>query len=285
MNAPRRLVALFCCAVAAAFLLVVADARRAVAQEGARAAQEAEPWWCVMRGKPCDLVDHAAAGNCPQCGMALQSRSAVIALQAAQAAKQKTVGVVLYPGFELLDACGPLEMWGNVAELRLVTVSQRSGRVNSIQGVALVADHSFADCPELDLLMVPGGMGTLKELENEAFLAFLRERSERAELTTSVCSGSALLAKAGLLDGRKATSNKLWFDLAVKQSGAVEWVYEARWVDDGEFVTSSGVSAGMDMALHVIERLYGKARAEQVAAWTEYQWHRDPSVDPFAKKR
>ena len=99
----------------------------------------------------------------------------------------------------------------------------------------------------------------------------------------SVCSGSAILARAGLLDGLRATSNKQFFDLARAQSAAVDWVEAARWVDAGRFVTSSGVSAGTDMALAVIARLQGQDVAEQVAAIAEYQWHRDADVDPFVR--
>jgi transcriptional regulator GlxA family with amidase domain len=98
----------------------------------------------------------------------------------------------------------------------------------------------------------------------------------------SVCSGSALLAKAGLLDGRRATSNKQYFQIAQSAGPKVEWIRKARWVDDGNRVTSSGVSAGIDMALHVIERLYGTKTAENMAKLTEYQWHRDADNDPFA---
>ena len=99
----------------------------------------------------------------------------------------------------------------------------------------------------------------------------------------SVCTGSALLAKAGLLDGLRATSNKQFFGLAASQSEKVEWVEAARWVDAGRFVTSSGVSAGMDMAIAVIERLFGTERAEAICALTEYTRHGDASSDPFAK--
>jgi transcriptional regulator GlxA family with amidase domain len=112
-------------------------------------------------------------------------------------------------------------------------------------------------------------------------LQFLRERAPRAEVTMSVCTGSALLARAGLLDGVPATSNKMFFSLASKQSDAVEWREAARWVDAGRFVTSSGVSAGTDMALAVIERLFGAETAESVCRFTEYQWHRDADDDPF----
>ena len=130
---------------------------------------------------------------------------------------------------------------------------------------------------------MPGGIGTLAELANERLLTFLRDASQTAQVTMSVCSGSAILAKAGLLDGRRATTNKQFFNLATSQSDKVEWVEEARWVDAGSFVTSSGVSAGIDMALAVIERLFDSQRAEQIAVRTEYEWHRDPSWDPFVK--
>jgi transcriptional regulator GlxA family with amidase domain len=99
----------------------------------------------------------------------------------------------------------------------------------------------------------------------------------------SVCSGSAILARAGLLDGRRATSNKQFFELARSQSAKVDWVTEARWVEDGPFATSSGVSAGTDMALGLIARLYGRERAQQIADLTEYEWQSDPTRDPFVK--
>ncbi len=99
----------------------------------------------------------------------------------------------------------------------------------------------------------------------------------------SVCSGSALLAKAGVLDGLRATSNKQFFAFAQSQSDKVRWIEEARWVEDGAFATSSGVSAGTDMALGIIARLYGRERADEIAARTEYEWQSDPARDPFVK--
>jgi len=196
----------------------------------------------------------------------------------------RTLGVVLYPGFELLDVCGPVEMFGNVGKpLKVITVAQKAGDVKCTQGPAMKAEYGFDDCPPLDLLLVPGGFGTIRELNNEKLLSWLRERAAKAEIVTSVCSGSAILAKAGLLDGRRATSNKVYFQMAVSSGPKVEWIKKARWVDDGDRVTSSGVSAGTDMALHVIERLYGEQIAQKIADGTEYQWHRDADDDPFAK--
>ena len=196
----------------------------------------------------------------------------------------RKLGAVLYPQFELLDLYGPLEMFGSVGpEIEIVTVAQEAGPVASAQGPETVATHGFADCPALDLILLPGGIGTLAELQNEAMLDFLRTRAPQAEVTMSVCSGSALLAKAGLLDGRRATSNKVFFSLASDQSEKVDWVTEARWVEDGPFVTSSGVSAGTDMSLAVIANLFGRERAEKITVITEYEWSTDPTRDPFAQ--
>jgi len=196
----------------------------------------------------------------------------------------RTLGAILYERFELLDLFGPLEMFGGLGpELRIVTVAEREGPVASSQGPKTLAEHDFGDCPALDLILLPGGFGTVEQLGNEVLHAFLRQRSARAEVTMSVCSGSAILARAGLLDGRRATSNKQFFDLARGQSAKVDWVTEARWVEDGPFATSSGVSAGTDMALGVIARLYGKERAQAIADLTEYEWQSDPTRDPFVR--
>jgi putative intracellular protease/amidase len=194
----------------------------------------------------------------------------------------RTLGAILYPDFELLDLYGPLEMFGSLGpELRIVTLAEKTGPVASAQGPETVARCDFTSAPHLDLLLLPGGIGTLPQLGNAALHEFLRARSKTAEVTMSVCSGSAILAKAGLLDGRRATSNKQFFSLATSQSEKVLWVEKARWVEDGPFVTSSGVSAGTDMALAVIATLYGRERAETIANLTEYEWQTDPTRDPF----
>jgi transcriptional regulator GlxA family with amidase domain len=147
----------------------------------------------------------------------------------------------------------------------------------------VLAEYGFADCPPLDFIMVPGGNGTLTELENPVLLDWLTARSGAAEVVMSVCSGSALLARAGLLDGRRATTNKMWFNALIPSGPNVQWVKEARWVEDGKFVTSSGVSAGIDMALAVIAKLRGEEVSRNLAVATEYEWHRDADWDPFAK--
>ena len=199
------------------------------------------------------------------------------------------LGAVLYEGFELLDMFGPLEMFTALPpdKLEVVMIAEKKGAVSagSMTGAAMPtvnADYDFDDAPALDLILVPGGVGTLPELENQRMLDFLASRASKAKITTSVCTGSALLAKAGVLDGHRATSNKQVFALAVASSDKVDWQTRARWVDDGPVVTSSGVSAGIDMALAIIQRLFGEQTAEAIANAAEYTWHRDANEDPFA---
>lgn len=196
----------------------------------------------------------------------------------------KTLAAVLFPNFELLDFAGPLEMFGNLKEqVRVVTVAEKAGPVLSVQGVAVSAEFSFDNCPAADWVLLPGGFGTFLEGRSATMLGFLQRSSAAAEQVMTVCSGSGLLARTGVLDGRKATTNKAYFAQCSSEGPAVHWVKEARWVEDGKFATSSGVSAGIDMALAVIAKHFGTPAAEQLALLTEYEWHRDPAWDPFAK--
>jgi transcriptional regulator GlxA family with amidase domain len=197
---------------------------------------------------------------------------------------QKTLGVLLFPEFELLDVFGPLEAFGQAKDFfRIVIVAERPGPVTSAQGPRAVADFGFDECPALDIVLVPGGMGTRREVNNVSLIDWIARQATRAETLTSVCTGAALLAKAGVLDGRRATSNKRAFAWVTEQGPKVDWVRQARWVDDGNVVTSSGVSAGIDMALHLIGRIAGPALRDDIATRMEYEWHADAAHDPFAK--
>ena len=199
------------------------------------------------------------------------------------------LGAILYPGFEMLDMFGPLEMFSILGTevVQIHMVAEQPGTVAAAMGAEVgvgpkvVADYGFDNAPELDLILIPGGFGTLPELENQALMSFIKSRSKTAQIVSSVCTGSALLAKSGVLDGRRATSNKQLFALSTNQSKLVTWVEKARWVEDGKFFTSSGVSAGMDMSLAIITRLFGDEAAETVSRATEYTWHRDADDDPF----
>jgi transcriptional regulator GlxA family with amidase domain len=196
-----------------------------------------------------------------------------------------TLGALLFEGFELLDVFGPLEAFGHLApsgKCQIIMVAERAGAVPSAQGPQAIADYDFANCPKIEILLVPGGFGTRREASNPRLIDFLQRRSAQADLVMSVCTGAGLLARAGLLDGRRATTNKQVFEWPVSQGPRVNWVRQARWVEDGKFVTSSGISAGIDMALAVIGQRFGSDTAEAIAIAMEYEWRRDPDRDPFA---
>lgn len=196
----------------------------------------------------------------------------------------RTIGAVIFPGFELLDLFGPLEMFGMLADVPDIRmVAETAAPVKSRQGPASVVDATFGEGAAFDLLLVPGGPGTRPGVENATLVGWLGEAADASALVTTVCTGSALLARTGRLDGVAATSNKAAFAWVKEQGPNVDWRPAARWVEDGKFMTSSGVSAGMDMALAVIQRLYGAAEAERIATRTEYDWKRDPAWDPFAR--
>ena len=162
-------------------------------------------------------------------------------------------------------------------------LAERPGTVASAQGPEAVAEAALADAGALDVLLVPGGMGTRREVSNQPFLDELRRQAEAARFVASVCTGSALLARTGLLDGRRATTNKRAFAWVSSQGPAVQWVAQARWVEDGKFFTSSGVAAGMDMALGLVAHLFGREASVGIAQTAEYEWHEDPHWDPFAR--
>jgi transcriptional regulator GlxA family with amidase domain len=198
---------------------------------------------------------------------------------------RRRVSVVLFDRFELLDVFGPLEMFGLSDErFEIVLLGPAAGSVASAQGPRSVAECSYFDAPGTDIVLVPGGQGTRTVVQDSEFLEWLRGFGARCKFVTSVCTGSAALAAAGLLDGYRATTNKVAFAWATSQSDRVAWIPEVRWVEDRDRWTSSGVSAGMDMTLALIARLEGEKLASRMADRAEYDWHRDPSWDPFAAK-
>ncbi|WP_171180666.1 DJ-1/PfpI family protein [Ruegeria sp. HKCCD8929] len=196
----------------------------------------------------------------------------------------RRVGALIFPGFELLDLFGPLEMFGLLKDdFDLQLVAETSVPVESNQQVRANPDATMQDANHFEVLFVPGGMGTRREVSNTALLDWIKTVSEPAEYVLSVCTGSLLLAGAGVLDGRRATTNKAAFTRIADQYPKVDWIKQARWVEDGKFITSSGVSAGMDMALGAIALMHGRETAEMVAMWSEYDWHQNKDWDPFAE--
>ncbi|GLO70073.1 ThiJ/PfpI family protein [Phaeobacter inhibens] len=196
----------------------------------------------------------------------------------------RRIGALIFPGFELLDVFGPMEMFGLLTgDFDLQLVSERTGPIASNQSLSAYPDSTIDTVTNYDILFVPGGAGTRREVTNEPLLQWISETAENAEYIISVCTGSALLAKAGVLDGYRATTNKAAFKWVSEQGPKVEWVKQARWVEDRNRITSSGVSAGMDMTLGAISLMHGTETAENVARWCEYTWHREKGHDPFAK--
>ena len=196
----------------------------------------------------------------------------------------RTLAALVFPGFQTLDYFGPIEMLGDPEyEIEIITVAKSLDPVPSRHGQKIVVDKLLSEKNDYDLLFIPGGDAALVEAEDEALKQWIRDASKNAERVLAVCTGTVLLGITGVLDGHKATTNKLDFTSTIHLAPNVDWVKEARWVADGKFYTSSGVSAGMDMALAVIADLYGMDKAEETANGCEYNWNKDANHDPFAK--
>lgn len=196
----------------------------------------------------------------------------------------RTLAALVFPGFETLDYFGPVEMLGGMGdEIDVITVAKGTDPVPSVHGQSIVVDKTIAEKHDYDLLLVPGGDSALIAAEDQELMTWIRQTSANAERVMAVCTGTVLLGMTGVLDGRKATTNKLDFTKTVHLAPHVDWVKQARWVEDGKFFTSSGVSAGMDMALAVLADLFGMSVAEDMAKACEYTWHKDAGHDPFAR--
>ena len=186
---------------------------------------------------------------------------------------QRSIAIVIFPDVEELDFVGPWEIFSYLRDLvpgscSVFTVSEHGGEVRCRKGLRVIADYSFADAPTPDIFLVPGGQGTRVEVDNPVLIDYLRRLGATAEISTSVCTGSFLLERAGLLAGRRATTH--WASLdRLRALGSVE-VVEQRFVDEGVVVTSAGISAGIDMALHLVGRLWGPETARRVQKGVEY---------------
>jgi len=197
--------------------------------------------------------------------------------------RTRHIAAVLFDEFEMLDLYGPLQMFSMHRDAyQITTVAREPGPVRASGGPETVAASGFGDARGFDMLLVPGGAGTRRAIHDTELLNWLAVAGAQAEAVLSVCTGSTLLAAAGLLDGRRATSNKRAFNWVAAHRPSVDWQTQARWVQDGSVYTSSGVSAGMDMALAVISTQIGPEAAADAALWAEYTPNTDPRNDPFA---
>jgi transcriptional regulator GlxA family with amidase domain len=189
-----------------------------------------------------------------------------------------TTGILLFDEAEELDFVGPLEVFGMARQDgdRVVTIAERDEPVRANLGLRVVPDHTIADAPPLDVLVVPGGLGTRREAENPVVLDWLKQTAPGCAWVTSVCTGSMLLEAAGVIDGRKVTTHWAMIE-TFRQKDSVTVLDTRRYVRDDNVVTAAGVSAGIDMSLWVVGQLYGVDHARGVQRMMEY----DPAP-PYA---
>jgi len=193
--------------------------------------------------------------------------------------KQRHVCIVVFDDVEVLDFCGPFEVFAvtggreGLTPFVVSTVAETRQTITARGGLRVEPEHSFEDCPNPNILVVPGGMGTRREMNNPRMLQWLRRRAKSAELILSVCSGALILAKAGLLNGLKATTHHDALDelRAIHPDIVVDG--QRRFIDNGRVIVSAGVSAGIDMSLHVVARLLGREQALETARYMEYKWN------------
>ena len=190
----------------------------------------------------------------------------------------RTIGILIFDDAEELDFVGPWEVFTALRQVQehrgdepvsVVTVSERGGEVRCAKGLRVIADHSFADAPPLDVVLVPGGQGTRREVDNPTLVSWLQTAAERSEWVTSVCTGALLLHEAGPAWGKRVTTHWSFVD-SLRGRGDVEVVEGERYVRDGNLVTSAGVSAGIDMALWLVGEWHGPDTARTIQHHIEY---------------
>lgn len=190
----------------------------------------------------------------------------------------RNVAILLFDEVEVLDFAGPFEVFGvtgrNAPEkpFNVYTVAEKPGTISARNKLIVTPTYTFANCPKPDILVVPGGYGTRPLLNSPTVLDWIKSISQATELTLSVCTGALLLGKIGLLDGHDSTTHYGSYDLLKEVAPATTVRPGARYVDNGHVVTSAGISAGIDMALHIVARLLGKDTALETAQHMEYDW-------------
>jgi transcriptional regulator GlxA family with amidase domain len=204
----------------------------------------------------------------------------------------RNVGIYVFDEVEVLDFAGPFEVFSTASRVfcraqpgaeppfQVFTVSASRGPVSARGGLVVQPRYSFTDHPALHVLVVPGGVVTA-ELDRPRVVAWVAARSATAEVTASVCTGAFLLARARLLKGKSATTH--WEDIAALRAmaPATRVVHGVRWVEEGSVLTSAGISAGLDMSLHIVARLAGRDLAARTARQMDYEWRDDGRAAPL----
>ena len=195
------------------------------------------------------------------------------------------VGVLLFDNFETLDVFGPVEILGRLKDLYSIRFySLSGGLIGNSHGIFISTEKLEPEHHNPEIFIIPGGAGTRPGVNNQLLIDTIRKISVSSNYVLTICTGSALLARTGLLDGRKATSNKRAFDWVLTNGKDVNWIKHARWVVDGKYYTSSGVSAGMDMALGFLADRHGLEFARKVAFEIEYNWTEESEDDNFIEQ-
>jgi transcriptional regulator GlxA family with amidase domain len=190
----------------------------------------------------------------------------------------RNFAILIFEDVEVLDFCGPFEVFTVASRFteppafNVFTVTEKPGPVLTRGGLSVNPHYRLDDCPRPDLLLVPGGQGTRREMHNAVLTDWIKAHSQEAELVLSVCTGALLLAKAGLLDGLEATTHHGAIDLLRETAPKTTIHSDRRFVDNGRVVCSAGIAAGIDMGLHVVGRLLGRELAENTARQMEYPW-------------
>jgi transcriptional regulator GlxA family with amidase domain len=202
--------------------------------------------------------------------------------------KRRRVGIVMFDDVEVLDFAGPYEVltavrldeskrWETQSPFDVQLVAEHERPVRCYGGMKVIPDTTLQNCPPLDVLLVPGGWGTRSQTANQALVDWIRERSGKAELTASVCTGARLLATAGLLDGRRATTHWNSLSWLAQTFPEVRVERDLHVVDDGDLITSAGISAGIELSLELVKRYHGDDATRNVARYMEYRYPYDNS--------
>jgi len=232
------------------------------------ATESATRYVCPPCGSPCDTASFDKPGNCPVCGMALVDASTITAPE-----PRKKVAILIFNGTEIIDYTGPWEVFG-AANYDVYTVAETKEPVTTAMGMKVVPSYTFGDAPQPDILLVPGG-GVRATEKSEPTLAWVRKANDKTEITISVCNGAFILASAGLLDGLSATTTAHNIEPMRAAFPKVHVVNDQRFVDNGKIITTGGLTAGIDGALHVVSRLESLGEAQAVALGLEYNWQPD----------
>jgi copper(I)-binding protein/putative intracellular protease/amidase len=241
----------------------------------AEAAITAEEYVCPPCGCGADEKAYDKPGFCPVCGMALIIKGSVAAASASAASSEvaKKVAILIFDGVQIIDYTGPYEVFG-AAGLEVFTVAASAATITTNMGMKVTPHYTLDDAPGADVLLIPGG-GVIPTQQDPRVLKWIQERSKQAQYVLSVCNGAFILARTGLLDGLTATTTAGLIDGLPTVAPRVRVVRDQRYVDNGKFITTAGLSSGIDGALYVVSKLFGQARAQLTALRIEYDWKGD----------